>query len=47
MAEPWNANTVSDSEVSDLGPDRCDAADDLMAGNDRQARVGEIAVDHV
>ena len=31
----------------DARPDRCDAADDLVARHDRQLRIGQFAVDHV
>ena len=38
---------MAQSEAFDAGPQRVDAADDLVAGNDRQHRVGQVAVHHM
>ena len=47
MPQPRNADAIATRKLEYAGPDRFDAADDLMAGYDRQARLGQVAVDHV
>ena len=47
MPEPGNADPIANGEMADTGPDRFDAADDLMARYNRQVRLSQIAVDHV
>ena len=45
MAEPGNADTLVQSQPRDPLADRIDAADNLMAGDDRQNRTRQLAVD--
>ena len=45
MAEPRNADTLADVQVLDAGADRIDPANDLMARDNRNVRVGQFAVD--
>ena len=45
VAEPRNADTLADVQVLDAGADRIDPANDLMARDNRNVRVGQFAVD--
>ena len=45
VAEPRNADTLPHVQVLNAGTDRIDPANDLMAGNNRNVRVGQFAVD--
>jgi hypothetical protein len=47
MAEPWNANALTYAQPFDTNPDRIDPADDLMAGDDRYLRVGQLSINDV
>jgi hypothetical protein len=47
VAKPRNANPLPDAEALDTRPDRIDAADDFMAGDDRQDRIGQLTIDDV
>ena len=44
MAEPGYADPFAERKAGDAGAEHIDAADDFMAGNDRQARIGQFAV---
>ena len=46
VAEPRHADARAERRV-DAVADRLDPADDLVAGNDRQLRIGQFAVDDV
>ena len=46
-AEPGNADAVADRERRHAGPDRLDAADDLVTGHDRIAEIGKLAIHDV
>ena len=46
LAEPGHADARPGREIDAIA-DRLDAADDLVAGNDRQLRIRQFAVDHV
>ena len=45
VAEPGHADALADLEAADAGAETIDPSDDFMAGNDRDARVGQFAVD--
>ena len=45
VAEPRNADTLPHVQVLNAGADRIDPANDLMARNNRNVRVGQFAVD--
>jgi hypothetical protein len=45
VAEPRNADTLANAQVLDAGTYRVDTAYDLVAGDNRNARVGQFAVD--
>ena len=47
MTEPRNANAIADAEMLDVGCHGLRAADNLVAGDDRQSWFGEVAVDNV
>ncbi len=47
MAKPGHADALADLQSADAGAKPIDASDDFMAGNDRDARIGEFAVDHM
>ena len=47
VAEPRNADALTELEPLDAPPERIDAADDLMPRDDGQTRLGQFAVDHV
>ena len=44
-AEPRHADPVADLETIDIGARLDDGADDLVAGDQRQFRLGQLAVD--
>ncbi len=46
-AEPGHADAVAGAEALDAGADRGDAADHLVAEDQRQLRLGQVAVGHV
>ena len=46
-AEPGHADPLAQGKAGDAGAERRDPADDLMAGDDRQLRVRQFAVDHM
>ena len=47
-AEPWDADALSDTEQAlARSPHASDAADDLVAQDERKLGVGQLAVDHV
>src|SRR5690606_21525233 len=43
--EPRNADSIADPVTRRTGTNRFDAADDLVAGNERQHRIGQLAID--
>jgi hypothetical protein len=45
VAKPWNAHTLPHAEPFDTGPNRIDSADDLMARDNRQLWVRQLAID--
>ena len=45
VAEPRNADTLADVQVLDACADGIDPANDLMARDDRNLRVGQFAID--
>src|SRR5690606_20441158 len=45
--EPRNADSIADPVTRRTGTDRFDAADDLVTGNERQHRIGQLAIDDV
>jgi hypothetical protein len=45
VAEPRNADTLADVQVLDLYADDIDPANNLMARDNRNVRVGQLAVD--
>ena len=45
MREPGDADPFADGEALDAGAELLDDADDLVAGNDRQPLVRQLAVD--
>ncbi len=47
MAEPSNADAPARPQRGHARPDFLDDAHDLMAGHDRQVRIGQLAIDHV
>ncbi len=47
MRQPGNADPLADGEILDPGAEPLDQADHLVAGNDRQPRIGQLAVDDV
>ena len=47
VREPGNADPLADREAFDAGAEPLDEADDLVAGNDRQPLVRQLAVDDV
>jgi hypothetical protein len=47
VGEPGNPDPFADGEAFDAGAEPLDETDDLVAGNDRQPLVGQLAVDHV
>lgn len=47
MAEPRNTNAIADAEMLDVRRNFLNAADNLVAENDRQPRFVEVAVDNV
>ena len=47
MAEPGNADPVADREPADALAQCVNDTDDLVARDERQLRIGEIAVNHV
>jgi hypothetical protein len=46
-SEPRDADAIAGCEGSDTGPHVDDSPDDLVAGHDRQLRVGKLTVDEV
>ena len=47
MAKPGHADALADLQAADAGAEPVDASDDFMAGNDRDARMGQFAVHHM
>src|SRR5262249_17875050 len=47
VAEPRHANALADGKSQYVRPERGDAADDLVAGNDRQLWMRQFAVHHM
>ena len=47
MPKPGNADPLPDLQVANILAERRDPSHDFMAGNDRQIRFGQFAVDHV
>ncbi len=47
MAEPGDADPHADCRCADAVAEAVERADDLVTGNDRQLRVGEVAIDGV
>ena len=47
VRQPGNADPLADGEILDPGAEPLDQADHLVAGNDRQPRIGQLAVDDV
>jgi hypothetical protein len=45
MAEPWNSDTFADAQPLDASSDRFDPTNNLVAGNDRQHWVRQLAID--
>src|SRR5262249_56157263 len=46
-AEPRHADALADRQARYAGTRRRNASDDLVAGNERQLRMRQLAVDHV
>ena len=46
-AEPGDADAVADRDIAHAVAERLDRADDLVAEDERQCRVGQLAVDDV
>jgi len=47
LAEPGDAPAVADGDALDARPHRIHTPDDLMAGNERAASLGQVAIDHM
>jgi hypothetical protein len=47
VAEPGNADPLTEAQRFDAGADRIDPADHLMTGNDRIFRVGQLAIQNM
>src|SRR5262249_20950706 len=45
-AEPGHADALAHAEPVDVAAERGDGADDLVAGDERQLRLAQLAVDH-
>jgi hypothetical protein len=45
MAEPRNADALTDAQSLDARSERVDSANDLVTGNDRHLRIGQFAID--
>ena len=45
VAEPRNADALTQAQPFDASPDHIDPADDLVARNDRHLRVGQFPID--
>jgi hypothetical protein len=45
VAQPRDADAVPKSELIDAWTHSGDTADDFVAGDDRQARLGQVAID--
>src|SRR5262249_15058372 len=46
-AQPRHADAIADAEAGDIGSDRRDGTDDLVAGDERELRIGQLAVEDV
>ena len=47
VAEPRNADALTHAQPFDGRPDHIDTADDLVAGDDRHLRIGQLAIDNM
>src|SRR5208282_5951406 len=47
MSQPWNTDPLSDLQSLDSFADEVDPSDDLVTWNNRQQRIGQLAVDYV
>jgi hypothetical protein len=47
MPQPRNSYAIAECERLDVGSHRCNTADDLVARDDRQARLSQVTIDHV
>jgi hypothetical protein len=45
VAEPWNPDAIIHAPSLDAGPNRVDPPNDLVAWDDWQLRIGQLAID--
>jgi len=47
VAEPGDADPLAEAQPRYARPDRLDAADDLVTGDDRRFRIGQVSVQNM